>query len=265
MNDIGKAERETAGFWDKNAEGWGRCLKNDIDHVNETFGIPRFLDFIGNISGKTVLDAGCGEGRSSRHLANKGANVKGVDISPAMIELAKLEEQRNPLKIDFFKASCSDLSFFEKESFDSVYSYMALMDFPDIIVPFKEFHRVLKPGGQCAFIIRHPCFFTRGFGYTFTGDGKRAKLTVSDYFCSMPFIERWGFQAQAKQQRREIFETPRFSRKLSDYINGLISKGFVLENIQEPRPSQDECLKLRNLFFWQQHAALFLLVAARKT
>ncbi|HEY4636091.1 MAG TPA: methyltransferase domain-containing protein, partial [Rhodospirillales bacterium] len=62
---------------------------------------PNFARFVGDLRGKRVLDAGCGEGDSSRILARNGAAVVGIDISDAMLELAKTEEARNPLGIEY--------------------------------------------------------------------------------------------------------------------------------------------------------------------
>ena len=49
-----------------------------------TLIIPAFLKLVGNIKGKTVLDAGCGEGYNTRIFARMGAKITGIDISPAV-------------------------------------------------------------------------------------------------------------------------------------------------------------------------------------
>src|ERR1051326_5295582 len=48
-----------------------------------------FLQVVGQVSGLTVLDAGCGEGYLSRILVKLGANVTGIDISAPLIEIAR--------------------------------------------------------------------------------------------------------------------------------------------------------------------------------
>src|SRR5689334_11728513 len=51
--------------------------------------VSQFLAAVGDVSGLAVLDAGCGEGYLSRILAQRGAQVTGVDISPKLIEMAR--------------------------------------------------------------------------------------------------------------------------------------------------------------------------------
>ena len=65
-----------------------------------------------------------------------------------MIELARREEQREPLGIRYEVASFPDLSIFDDVSFDLVASSMALMDGPDFEGAVKEVFRVLRPGGE---------------------------------------------------------------------------------------------------------------------
>ncbi len=61
-----------------------------------------FFKLAGDVSGKQILDLACGEGFYTRQLKIRGAlGVEGVDISKAMIDLAKEAEVKNPLKIDY--------------------------------------------------------------------------------------------------------------------------------------------------------------------
>lgn len=55
--------------------------------------LHHLLDLLGDITGHTVLDAGCGEGYLTRALAARGAQVTGIDLSPRLIALAR---ERDP-------------------------------------------------------------------------------------------------------------------------------------------------------------------------
>ncbi len=139
---------ESTSLWDENSANWSTQIDNGSDQINEAFGIPHFLSLTGDIQGKTVLDAGCGEGRSTRHLAMRGGQLTGIDISEAMIENAIKKNAAQLYQADFAIASCSDLSIFSENQFDVITSFMALMDTPDLSVVLQQFYRVLKPGGK---------------------------------------------------------------------------------------------------------------------
>src|ERR671934_2864340 len=51
--------------------------------------LPHLLALLGDIAGRVVLDAGCGEGYLARILAARGARVIGIDLSPRLVELAR--------------------------------------------------------------------------------------------------------------------------------------------------------------------------------
>ena len=77
------------------------------------------LQLVGDVSGKSILDLGCGEGFFSRRFRQLGARrVVGVDISPAMIDLARSEERENPLGVEYICADVRDT--IDSEKFDIV-------------------------------------------------------------------------------------------------------------------------------------------------
>src|SRR5262249_20024448 len=68
------------------------------------------LEMLGNLAGLTALDLACGEGHYARMLRRHGAaRVVGVDISGGMIALAREEEAREPLGVEYVQAAVQDL------------------------------------------------------------------------------------------------------------------------------------------------------------
>jgi len=65
-------EREVAMHWDENADVWTAHVRQGWDSYREHLNNPAFLKLVGNLKGKKVLDAGCGEGYNTRHLCPHG-------------------------------------------------------------------------------------------------------------------------------------------------------------------------------------------------
>jgi ubiquinone/menaquinone biosynthesis C-methylase UbiE len=95
--------------------------------------------------GKPVADVGCGPGHLTDHLAGLGLDVVGVDLSPAMISLARNAYPGLPFTV----ASMASLDQ-PDEAFSGIVSWYSIIHTaPDSLPPIlAEFHRLLEPGGQ---------------------------------------------------------------------------------------------------------------------
>ncbi len=100
-----------------------------------------------DIRGKTVLDVGCGTGLYSIRLAEAGADVTAVDISPKMIEIARSKAQDRGQYIWFDQADMAQLPY-PNRTFDMVVSITALEFAGDQLQALMEMARVLRPGGK---------------------------------------------------------------------------------------------------------------------
>ena len=239
----GFSEEEVARYWDANAASWAEQVRGGGDVAREWLNNPAFLQFLGDLRGREVLDAGCGEGYNTRILARRGARMAGVDVSEGMIALAVQAERREPLGIRYTRTSYAELGVFADASFDGVVSFMALMDGPGFDRAMQEAFRVLRPGGLLAFSIRHPCFLTKGAKWVRNEEGVKIKWMVGDYFDSTGWVERWRF-TDAPPEAPE-FVVPRFDRTLSEYVNGIIAAGFVLKRIEEPGRRRNTVRRIR--------------------
>jgi ubiquinone/menaquinone biosynthesis C-methylase UbiE len=98
-----------------------------------------------------VLDAACGTGRHSRHLAANGHTVTGIDASPAMLALAR---PKVPGAM-FSEGDFCNLDFAD-DTFDLVVCSLALTHERDLAKPIAEFARVVKPHGRVILSDIHP-------------------------------------------------------------------------------------------------------------
>ncbi len=135
------SESEVTEQRNRNADLWASQVRAGFDTAREHWNNPAFLEFIGDLDGRQVLDAGCGEGYNTRIFARRGARITGIDISPRMLDHARAEELRYPLLIRYEQASYCDLSIFSDSAFDAVVSTMALMDGPDFPRAMREIAR----------------------------------------------------------------------------------------------------------------------------
>jgi SAM-dependent methyltransferase len=92
-----------------------------------------------------VLDVGCGPGTVTAHLAGLGLDVRGVDLSPRMIQHAR---RRHPA-LQFEVASATDLDV-PPASLGGVLGWWSLFNLPRNVLPqvFAAYARALVPGGQ---------------------------------------------------------------------------------------------------------------------
>ena len=89
----------TANTYDEFASQYADMMTaQEQGGVASDSNMARFLQVVGNVSGLTVLDAGCGEGYLSRILAQGGAQVIGFDISPRLIEIARAKDPDGAIK-----------------------------------------------------------------------------------------------------------------------------------------------------------------------
>jgi len=102
----------------------------------------------------TILDIGCGTGRTTIHLQKLGYKVKGIDITPAMINNARGIAKLKNLKIDYEMGDVTELKY-KNSSFDNaIFSFNGWAMIPRKINRAKaleEIFRVLKPGGYFIF------------------------------------------------------------------------------------------------------------------
>jgi ubiquinone/menaquinone biosynthesis C-methylase UbiE len=104
-----------------------------------------------------ALDFGCGIGRLTRALARQFSACVGVDVAPAMLEMARKVNSDLP-HCNFLLNRSPNLALFGDETFDLVYTNMVLQHLPEpslIEGLIAEFCRIVKPGGLIAMQIPH--------------------------------------------------------------------------------------------------------------
>ena len=193
-----------------------KSYNSQIDHKphNAYYDRPNTLSLFPEVKGKSILDAACGPGKYAEILISKGAFVTGFDISPTMISLAK---ERNRNSGNFFVYDLDEpLNTLENNSFNIVFSALAMHYLENWNNTISEFYRILKPKGYLIISIEHPFF---EFNY----------FKSKQYFRIEAVKCTWqGFG--------EPVEINSFRRPLQECMNPITENGFYIDKILEPKP-----------------------------
>lgn len=257
-NEVGRC-------WNGNAEAWTALVRGGYDIYRDHLNTPAFLEMLPDVRRLRGLDIGCGEGHNTRLLARRGARMTGVDIAETFIAHARAAEARDAAGIEYQIASAVQLPFGD-EQFDFATAFMSLMGIPETERVVAEAQRVLRPGGFLQFSISHPCFDTPHRKNLRDVHGTTYAIEVGEYFRNQNGeIAEWTFKSAPADVRggMPLFRTPRFTRTLSEWLNVLIARGFCIERVGEPRPS-DETVRRVAALQDAQVVAFFLHVRARR-
>jgi len=152
-NEIRKFEELASRWWDKNSEF--KPL-HDINPLR-----ANWIDNLAPVAEKKVLDVGCGGGILAEALAQRGAQVTGIDMGDAPLGVAKLHQLESGLSIDYQKSTAEDYAQQHESAFDIVTCLEMLEHVPDPSSVVQACAKMVKPGGHVFFstINRNPKAF----------------------------------------------------------------------------------------------------------
>jgi SAM-dependent methyltransferase len=214
--DPAEHARHTREIYDRLAPVWSAAT--DAGPFNGLLERPALRSLIPRpLRGTSVLDAGCGSGAQCEWLLEEGADVVGVDLSPAMVEQARL---RCGGRGRFLVADLARPLALELGSFDGVICSLALHYLKDWDVALTSFARVLRPGGWAVISLDHP------FGPPLPGQ-------QGGYFDQELVSDTWT--------KAGIEVTQHFWRRpLAAVTDAFAEAGFVIERLAEPQPTADD-------------------------
>lgn len=228
--------KSTIDSWSKFSDSDLKNFSDDGDSARRDLIDPAIFKIASNITGRQVLDAGCGNGYLARKLARQGAVVTGLEPAEALYSYCVEKEESDKLGITYIQSSIEDLNSTDK--FDQIFVINVLMDVPDYFKSLKKCVSALKAGGELIISILHPAF--PGFENDWNELGH---VEIEEYFDPKPIKQKYG----------HIFHRP-----VSTYVNDITSLGCVIEELVEPRLS-NSAQESRN-----KHVPQFLIIKARK-
>lgn len=145
-------------------EGWSLFAPLELF---TTIPAAKLVRFARVARGEEVLDVGCGTGVVAVTAARAGARVRGLDLTPALLERARENAATAQVEVDFVEGDAEALPYADA-SFDVVLSQFGHMFAPRPEVAVTQMLRVLRPGGRIAFATWPPELFT-GAMFTLLG------------------------------------------------------------------------------------------------
>jgi 2-polyprenyl-6-hydroxyphenyl methylase/3-demethylubiquinone-9 3-methyltransferase len=138
--ELAKFAALAQSWWD--LEGPSKPL-HDLNPVR-----LKYLEDIVPLSGKQVLDVGCGGGILSESMARAGACVLGIDLAPALLEVAELHAVEARITVTYRAISAEALALTQPAAFDVVTCMEMLEHVPDPAATLAALAKLAKPGGD---------------------------------------------------------------------------------------------------------------------
>ncbi|MBL4705099.1 MAG: class I SAM-dependent methyltransferase [Flavobacteriales bacterium] len=190
--------------------------KNSLKHVELT-ELPK-------LKGKAVLHLQCHFGQDSISLAQLGANVTAIDLSPNAIKVARELAKDVAVSVNFIESNVYDIDQTVQGEFDLIFaSYGTICWLPDLDKWAKLIAEKLKPGGQFYFVEFHPFLDTlddeyRQFGYPYFNESVLAIETEGTY------TDRNSGSKQTEYL---------WNHSISEVLNALINQGLSIDFFNE--------------------------------
>lgn len=223
---AGDAETSRANrhWWDGAADGYQAEHGEFLGDVGFIWG-PEGLDeadarLLGDVTGRKILEIGCGAGQCGRWLARQGADVVGVDLSMGQLRHSRRIDRRTSVALPVAQADAGRLPF-AGGGFDLACSaYGALPFVADAAAVLGEVARVLRPGGRFVFSTAHP------FRWAFLDDpGEGGLVAVHSYFDRRAYVEH---------DDRGVATYVEHHRTLGDWVRAIGAAGMRLMDLVEP-------------------------------
>lgn len=210
---------------------------------------PDLRAMLPDLTGRRVVDLGCGFGWFCRWAAEAGAtSVLGIDVSRNM--LARAEAETPHPTVAYRRADLEDVELGVDEV-DVAYSSLALHYLVDLPRLVTVVHRALVPGGAFVFSVEHPIFTAPSSPDFLVDASEQVVWSLDRYLDEGPRTTDWLADGVVKQHRT-----------IATYVSLLHRSGFTLSALDEWGPSDQQIAEVPE---WrhERDRPPFLLVSAR--
>jgi len=189
---------------------------------NPRYSVRRsYLNVLGNVEGKRVLDIGCGCGFDIKELSSKGAYGTGIDFSEIAIRNSK-EFVGDDSKWIFI---CDDfMSYRTNNKYDIVLFSMIVMHYHNLDAIFNTLSSFMKKGGLLLLVTNNPYLICKDYNLPYPEEDK-----------CIPYKHHFFYNG-------ETMTVPKYLHSFSDYINKAVIGGLSIVSLKEISIYSEETL-----------------------
>jgi SAM-dependent methyltransferase len=195
---------------------------------------PAIRAMLPDLTGKRVVDLGCGFGWASRWIREQGAaSVLGLDLSQNMIERARADTADAAIKYRIADLDTLDLP---EAAFDLAYSALTFHYVQDFGRLVRVIRKALVPDAHFVFTIEHPIFMAAAHPHWIHDEKGRKTWPVNAY--SIEGERRTDWFAK---------DVLKYHRTLGTTLNTLIGAGFQIRRVEEFAPTPHQIWRMPQL------------------
>ena len=204
--------------WETHASQWIQWARSPGHDSYWRFHRDQFLDLLPP-PGRRTVDIGCGEGRLTRELKQRGHPIMGIESSPSLVAAARESDPSMDIRL----ADATALPL-EDASADLAVAFMSLHDIDAMPIAVREVARILQPGGKLCLAIVHPVNSSGRFQQATADAPFTIKGGYLQAFRYADTVERDGLTMTFHSQHRP----------LESYFMALEESGLLVETLREP-------------------------------
>ena len=196
---------------------------------NDLIEQPAIRGCLPPLTGKSVLDLGCGGGQLVKYCIEQGASeATGVDLSKNMLDYARANHSHE--RITYLQGSLEDIDLPDNQ-FDLIVSSLAMHYIGEYERVVQKVVSALRSNGYFIYSALHPHITARKLteGWVRDEAGEKRFWPLDDYLDDGPR------DLQVTPDKKAVI----YHRSMSSAVNGLIQAGLTLDQIIEPTCSPE--------------------------